>query len=343
MLPNMPIQSNRNDMFRLFISFIVCAYQSQAIDFFPTQQDAFIASTAELTLLWSDAIFTEGPAVAPDGSIYFSAIRTARIMRYDPATDLVTTYRNDSGKSNGLMFDRQGLLVACEGADFGGRRVSITKKDGSIMSLAEKFEGKRFNSPNDLSILPNGRIYFTDPRYRGHEPREIDVEGIYFINNNGTVQLATDEIHKPNGIIISIDTKTAYLACFQSKHSKNRQLVKFSIDSDGTFDDKSVLFDFGEKRGADGMAIDTEGNIYAAAGVGKDAGIYIFSPMGEQLALLSMSKIGAVTNCQFGIGEDASTLYITAAVEGKKRGRMGAFGLYKIKLNKKGYHPATAQ
>ena len=125
--------------------------------------------------------------------------------------------------------------------------------------------------------------------------------------------------------------------------TKNRQLVKFSIRSDGSFGDKEVLFDFGNRRGADGMAIDIEGNIYAAAGVGKDAGIYIFSPMGEHLALLSMSKIGAVTNCQFGVGEDASTLYITAAVEGKKRGQMGAFGLYKIKLKKQGYHPATAQ
>ena len=339
----MPLQSNRNDMLRIFISFIVCAYQSQAIDFFPTQQNAFIASTSELQLLWSDAIFTEGPAVAPDGSIYFSAIRTARIMRYDPVTAEISTYRNDSGKSNGLMFDREGLLIACEGADYGGRRVSMTKKDGSIISLAERFEGKRFNSPNDLSILPNGRIYFTDPRYRGHEPREIDVEGIYFIDTDGTVKLATDEIDKPNGILISIDTKTAFLACFESIQTKKRQLVKFSIRSDGSFGDKEVLFDFGDRRGADGMAIDTEGNIYAAAGVGKDAGIYIFSPTGEHLALLSMSKIGAVTNCQFGIGEDASTLYITAAVEGKKRGRMGAFGLYKIKLKKKGYHPATAQ
>ena len=312
-------------------------------NFIPTQQNNFIESSAELELLWSNAIFTEGPAVAPDGSIYFSAIRTARIMRYDPATALVSVYRNKSGKSNGLMFDREGRLVACEGADYGGRRVSITKKDGSIISLAERFEGKRFNSPNDLSILPNGRIYFTDPRYRGHEPREIDVEGIYFIDTDGTVKLATDEIDKPNGILISIDTKTAYLACFESMQTKKRHLVKFSIRSDGSFGDKEVLFDFGDRRGADGMAIDTEGNIYAAAGVGKDAGIYIFSPMGEQLALLSMSKIGAVTNCQFGIGEDASTLYITAAVEGKKRGQMGAFGLYKIKLKKQGYHPATAQ
>ena len=311
-------------------------------NFIPTQQNNFIESSAELELLWSDAIFTEGPAVAPDGSIYFSAIRTARIMRYDPATSIVSIYRNDSGKSNGLMFDREGRLVACEGADSGGRRVSITKKDGSVISLAERFEGKRLNSPNDLSILPDGRIYFTDPRYRGHEPREIDVEGIYFIDTDGTVKLATDEIHKPNGILISIDTKTAYLACFESIETKKRQLVKFSISSDGSFGDKEVLFDFGDRRGADGMAMDTEGNIYAAAGVGKDAGIYIFSPMGEQLALLSMSKIGAVTNCQFGIGEDASTLYITAAVEGKKRGQIGAFGLYKIKLKKQGYHPATA-
>jgi sugar lactone lactonase YvrE len=187
-------------------------------------QDQFVSKEVSLELLWSDAKFTEGPAAAPDGSIYFTSIRTARIMRFEPKTGKTTVYRKDSGKANGLMFDRQGRLVACEGSGHGNIRVSITDKDGTISTLADKFENKRLNSPNDLFITPKGRIYFTDPRYIGHEPRELDFEGVYLVEPDGTLKLATKKLQRPNGILISRDEKTAYTADHHSDNKKNGHL-----------------------------------------------------------------------------------------------------------------------
>ena len=308
--------------------------------FHPTQQAHIVNPDADLELLWSDAIFTEGPAVAPDGSIYFTAIWTARIMRYDPCSGKVTTYREKSGKANGLMFDRGGRLVACEGADLGNRRVSVTDKDGKVRTLADKFQGKKFNSPNDLAITPEGRIYFTDPRYVGPESRDLDFEGVYLIEPDGKVKLATKELQRPNGILVSKDGKTAYVADNHSDPTQNRHLAAFPIKADGTFGKKKILFDYGETRGIDGMAMDVEGNFYATAGSGETSGIYVFSPEGKHLALIEVPE--SPTNCQFGIGKDSDTLYITAGVKrGYKEREMGAYGLYRIKVKKSGFHPAT--
>ena len=328
-------------MKRTLICFLVFVSPALADCFHPTQQEEFVDPGTELELLWSDAKFTEGPAVAPDGSIYFTAIRTARIMRFDPCSKEVTMYRKDSGKANGLMFDREGRLLACEGSDYGNMRVSITEKDGTVRTLADKYQGKRLNSPNDLTILPDGRIYFTDPRYRGHEPQELDFEGVFLVGKDGKLSVATKDLQRPNGILVSKDGKMAYVADHHSDPKQNRHLAMFPVKADGTFGKKEVLFDFEEGRGVDGMAMDTEGNLYATAGSGEDAGIYIFSPEGKHLALIKLP--GAPTNCQFGNGNEASTLYITAGVQGKEKGTIGAFGLYRIQVKKTGYHPATAR
>src|SRR5262249_992801 len=155
---------------------------------------------------------TEGPAYGPDHCVYFSDIGN-RIMRFDPATGKTTEYRNPSGRSNGLKFDRKGRLIACEGANTGGkRRVSVTEKDGTVRPLAEKWQGKRFNSPNDLVIDVKSRVYFTDPRYVGNEPRELKTESVYRIDPDGTVTQIITDVQKPNGIILSPDMKTLYLA-----------------------------------------------------------------------------------------------------------------------------------
>ena len=308
-------------------------------EFEPTAQDRIVPKGAKLELLWSDAKFTEGPAAAPDGNIYFTSIRTARIMRFEPKTGKTTLYRKDSGKANGLMFDRQGRLVACEGSDHGNIRVSITDKDGTIRTLADKFEGKRLNSPNDLFITPKGRIYFTDPRYIGHEPRELDFEGVYLIEPDSTLKLATRKLQRPNGILISRDEKTAYVADHHSDNEKNRHLVAFRIRPDGTFGKKTILHDFGEDRGIDGMAMDTDGNLYTTAGTEKTSGIYVFSPDGGHLARIPLP--GAPTNCAFGKNEDNKTLYITAAIKGREKNTMGAFGLYRIRLGVTGRHAPT--
>jgi gluconolactonase len=277
---------------------------------------------AKLELLWGEGEFTEGPALAPDGSICFSDIGN-RIMRFDPQSMQVTVHRDPSGRSNGLKFDARGRLVATEGADTGGnRRISITEADGRVRTLADRWEGRRFNSPNDLAIDPRGNIFFTDPRYGGHEPREIDFEGVFRITPEGKVTLATKDVQKPNGIIVTPDGGTAFVADTNSDPKGNHHLVAFSIAADGSFTNKRLLYDFGpDRRPIDGMTLGRDGNIYAMAGTREFAGLWVFTPGGERLAFVPTP--GDPTNCCF--GADGRTLYVTAQA-GKK------WGLYRIRL-----------
>src|SRR6516162_4681764 len=135
--------------------------------------EGLLTPGATLEKLWGDGTFTEGGALADDGAILFSDIGE-RIMRFDPKTGKVAVFREPSGRANGLIFDPKGRLVAAEGANTGGgRRVSITEPDGTVRMLADRFEGKRFNSPNDVAVDAKGRIYFSDPRYVGDDPREL--------------------------------------------------------------------------------------------------------------------------------------------------------------------------
>ena len=121
----------------------------------------------EPELLWEGGAFTEGPAAGPDGSVLFSDVGADSIYKFSPQNNKVTTFREGSGRANGLIYDPQGNLIACEGANTGGgRRISITSKNGKVRTLAKEWQGKRFNSPNDLAIDSSGKnIYFTDPRY----------------------------------------------------------------------------------------------------------------------------------------------------------------------------------
>src|SRR6266851_143938 len=134
-------------------------------------ENPIVPDGAKLEKLWSEGEFTEGPACGPGFCIYFSDIGN-RIMRFSPDTKKTTVFREPSGQANGLDFDPQGRLVAAEGANTGGnRRITLTEKDGTVRTLADRWDGKRFNSPNDLIIDTLGRVYFTDPRYVGQEPR----------------------------------------------------------------------------------------------------------------------------------------------------------------------------
>jgi len=269
--------------------------------------ESIVPKNAKLEKLWSEGEFTEGPAYGPDRCVYFSDIGN-RIMKFDPATGKTAEYRNPSGRANGLDFDPKGRLVAAEGANTGGnRRITITDKDGTIRVLADKWKGKKFNSPNDLTIDSKNRIYFTDPRYVGKEPREIDTESVYRIDPNGTVTQIIGDVQKPNGIIISPDMKTLYLA--DNHPTKNRFLLAYPLNEDGTVGKKKVLHDFAPDRGIDGMSIDIKGNIYATAGKGKTAGVTIFSPEGKKLDFIPTPE--DPSNCVFG-GEDRRMLYITA-------------------------------
>jgi gluconolactonase len=235
------------------------------------------------------------------------------------------------------MFNQQGELIACEGANTGGnRRISITSgieggKEGTVKSLADRFEEKRFNSPNDLAIDAYGRVYFSDPRYVGSEPRELDFEAVYLVTPDGSATIATREVSKPNGIELSPDGRAAYVS--DNNPMGNRHLVAFDVKADGSLGNKRVLHDFGSGRGVDGMTIDTRGNVYATAGTGEKAGVYVFDPDGKQLAMIPTP--GDPTNCVFGGGENRSTLYVTCA-NGREMGTK--YGLYAITLNAVGHH-----
>lgn len=282
--------------------------------------EPIVPPNAKLEKVWDEGTFTEGPACGPDTCIYFSDIGN-RIMRFDPATGKTTVHREPSGRSNGLDFDAEGRLVACEGADTGGnRRVSITEKDGKVRALADNWKGKKFNSPNDLTIDRKGRVYFSDPRFFGNDKREINTESVYRIDPDGTVTQLISDLANPNGVAVSPDMKTLYVA--DRKPNGNR-LLAYPLNEDGSVGAHKVLHDFAGGRGIDGMSVDTNGNIYGAAGRGAQAGVYVFSPKGEKLGFIATPA--APTNCVFA-GKDRKTLYITA---GKS--------LYRITLNVEGF------
>ncbi len=283
--------------------------------------ERLVPERARLEKIWGDGEFTEGPAYGPGGKVYFSDIGN-RILAYDPRTGKTAVYREPSGRANGLDFDPQGRLVAAEGANSGGnRRVTITEKDGTVRVLADRWQGKRINSPNDLTVDRRGRVYFTDPRYVGDEPRELARESVYRVDPDGTVARIIVDVQKPNGIILSPDMKTLYLA--DSNPGGNQHLLAFQMHADGTVGRKRLLHDFGRGRGIDGMCVDVHGNVYAAAGSGPDGGVYVFDPEGKQRGFIPVPE--TPTNCVFG-GRDRQTLYVTA---GKS--------LYRIKLKTRGF------
>jgi gluconolactonase len=300
-------------MFALFLALVVAP---------GAEEKSFVAPGSKLERLWSEGEFPEGPAEGPDGCVYFSDIGN-RVMKFDPKAGKTTVFRDPGGRTNGLKFDAKGRLVACEGANTGGgRRISITETDGTVKTLAGTFEGKKFNSPNDLTLDAKGRIYFSDPRYVGDEKRELDHESVYRIDTDGTVTRVIKDVMKPNGLVISPDGKTLYVSDHASDPKGSRALVAYPLKEDGTVGERKVLHDFGKERGIDGMTVSADGTIVATAGKGKAAGIYFFSAEGKQLALLPTPE--DPNNCCFA-GKDKNTLYVTA---GKS--------LYRIDLTLKG-------
>jgi gluconolactonase len=325
----------------VILSFAVLAMAAD-----PTGDAAILSKSAALEELWNEGEFTEGVAVAPDGTIYFSDISMTaapgRVLKFDPATRRTTVHCADSGKSNGLMFDRAGKLIAACGANHGRQALCEIGADGAVRVLVDRFEGQRFNSPNDLVIHPRGWVYFSDPRYVGPEAVELDHQSVYRYDpaDKSLVRAMTD-ITKPNGVVISPDGRTLYVAETDNKSlsvdhkppagTRLRMMLNaFPINADGSLGQKRVLADFGQNLGIDGMTVDVEGNIYAAVRNANRFGIVVFSQEGKERAYIPTPDLP--TNCCFGAGREASTLYLTA---GK--------GLYRIGLRVAGYNPATAK
>jgi gluconolactonase len=287
----------------------------------PPETSDVVAPGAKLEHLWGEGEFTEGGVLSDDGAILFSDIGN-RIMRFDPKTKAVSVFREPSHRANGLIFDPRGRLIAAEGANTGGgRRVSITERDGTVRTLAEGYRGKRFNSPNDVAVDRKGRVYVSDPRYVGDDPRELDFEGVFRIDPDGTVDRLETTALKPNGLVVSPDGKTLYVA---DNGPTRRVLLALDLGDDGRVTRSRVLHDFGEGRGIDGMTITTDGRIVATAGRGAEGGVYLFTPEGKPAGFIPTPEVP--TNVEFG-GPARKTLYITA---GKS--------LYRIETNMTGHH-----
>ena len=274
--------------------------------------------------------FVEGPAWHPSGNVYFSDGGNNRIMRRD-RTGAVSVFRQPSGAANGLLFDFQGRLLACEGPGVGGhRRVTRTEKDGTITVLTDNYKGKKYAGPNDLTIDSQGRIYFTDPRYGSRKSMEIldqdgrPVEGVYRIDPDGSVtQVLTHEVDRPNGIHITPDDKYLYVVDNNNNTpGVTRPVWRFTLDKMGNVvaGSRKKLHDFGRGRGGDGMALDVEGRLYVTAGrtvpsppnetTEVPGGVYVISPKGKVVGFIPVQE-DQVTNCTFG-GKDLKTLYITS-------------------------------
>lgn len=279
--------------------------------------------------------FTEGPVWHPSGNVLFSDIANNRIMRRDRTGEL-HVFRSPSGRTNGMLLDLEGRLMCCEGGGpEGNRRVTRTDKEGVITVLADRYNGKRLNSPNDLTVDAKGRVYFTDPRYGPREDlKQFDnkgraIEGVYRIDAPGKVErIITHEVHRPNGIAVSPDGQHLYVADNVNDGPKkglggNRKLWRFDLLANGTVDPKSqkLLFDWGTDRGPDGMALDQRGRIFVTAGFNfpkppvetakkYKAGVYVLSPKGDLLQFIPVPA-DMITNCTFG-DKDRKTLYITA-------------------------------
>ena len=272
--------------------------------------------------------FTEGPVWTGE-TVLFTDIPNNRIMNYNPTSNQTKVFRDNTNEANGLMFDSNGQLYACEG---GGRRIACYNDDGTSTTIIDNFQQKRLNSPNDLAFDSKGRLWFTDPRYGSRvDDLELGHQSVFRAENqsDGTWNLhrATFDTTKPNGILVSPDQKYLYVAESNYGVGNNAELRSYPISDDGALGNFEILHNFYPHRGIDGMCLDIDGNIIATAGwetSGPGSMLYVFTPQGRVLEthpiLLTADSGGneealfpggIVTNCTFG-GKGLTTLYVTA-------------------------------
>jgi gluconolactonase len=272
---------------------------------------------ASIEILAEGFTWSEGPVWVPDQQcLLFSDVPHNRIYKWQPGKP-VAVFMDKSGLegdqesaatepgSNGLALDAAGRLLVC---DHGNRRVYRVEKEGSKTTLADKFEGKRFNSPNDLVIRSNGDIYFTDPPYglTDKSKRELDFNGVFRLTLEGKVSVVTRELHRPNGIALSPDEKVLYVA---QSHQPVATYTKYEVKDDDSFVRGEIVYDASvlavkDPGLPDGMAVDQVGNLWATG----PGGVLVISPDGKLLGRILTGT--ATSNCTF--GEDGSSLFMTA-------------------------------
>ena len=293
------------------------------------RMDAIAGPNPKLFKLAEGFQFTEGPVWSRDGFLLFSDPNANTIYRYDGA---LSVFRRPSGYagadvaeykqpgSNGLTFDSQGRLTANE---HGNRRVTRTEQDGSITVLAESFEGRRLNSPNDLVYAKDGTLYFTDPpfglpKFAGDPRKELPYSGVYSLRD-GKLALLTKELSGPNGIALSPDEKYLYVGNWDEK---KKVVMRYPVQPGGAIGAGAIFFDMTGAPGEDaidGIKVDTEGNVY----VSGPGGLWVLSPDGEHLGTIVTPKHAH----NFAWGDaDGRTLYICAR-DSLYRMRLGVPGI----------------
>ena len=291
-----------------------------------TDNSAAFPKGAEAEVLSATGNGGEGPAWDPEWGLLSSGKGNINRRALDGTQ---TVFREDAG-TNGLLFDREGRLLACEPKR---RRITRTSRDGRMEVLTDSYDGQPYNQPNDLALDSKGRIYFSDACYGGPQnirQRSADgrsIEGVYRIDGPGKVQrvLGNDDVERANGVLVSADDRFLFVAdnC-NDRHGGSRKLLRFALRDDGTVEpgSRKVLYDWGASRGPDGIKQDVEGRLYVAGGntkpqmpfepdTSRPGGIYVFEPRDGTLLQFLPVPTDEVTNCAFG-GPDGRDLFITA-------------------------------
>ncbi len=252
--------------------------------------------------------FTEGPVWSREGFLLFSDVPNNQIRKLVPGERSVA-FRDDSHGANGNTFDAQGRFYSCESKT---RRVVRMDKKGKMEVLAEKWEGKRLNAPNDIVVRKDGQIYFTDPAFGDQaDTRELAFYGVYHINPKGVMNLIARPAGRPNGIAFSPNGRILYVA-----NSDDRNVRAYDVDHNGAVSNERVVVSNVDGV-PDGIRLDEKGNLYVTA-----KGVAVYTAEGKLLHTIELSETPA--NCAFG-DSDLQTLYITARTS-----------LYRVRLNVKG-------
>lgn len=252
--------------------------------------------------------FTEGPVWSRDGYLLFSDVPNDKIIKFVPGQG-TGVFREGSNGANGNTFDSHGRLYTCESKT---RRVTRTDKKGNIEVLAEKWDGKRLNAPNDIVVRRDGNVYFTDPAFGNQaDSRELDFYGLYRITPKGELKLVAKPAGRPNGIALSPNGRILYVA-----NSDERNVRAYDVDRNGEVSNERVLIS-GVDGPPDGIRADEKGNIYVTA-----KAVAVYNPQGKHLTTIEIPEVPA--NCAFG-DADFQTLYITARTS-----------LYRVRLDVKG-------
>ena len=262
------------------------------------QKSELVADNAALKLVAADYKFTEGPAMAKNGDVYFTDQPNNRIIKWNAVDNSVAVYMEETGRANGLYFDHDGSLLACADENFELWKID---KNKNHTVLVDEFQGKKLNGPNDLWVDLKGGIYFTDPYYQRpyweRKEKELEEERVYYLNHERTeLRIVADEFVQPNGIIGTPDGKMIYIADIGDKKT-----YSFTISENGDLHNKTVFAELG----SDGMTLDNQGNVYLTGN-----GVTVFNKKGEEILHIPVPQKWTA-NVTFG-GPDQSVLFITA-------------------------------